>query len=314
MIPGGNVGIDVIKYGLTQNLTADFTVNTDFAQVEADEQQVNLTRFSLFFPEKREFFLENQGTFAFGTGGGLRTGRRLAGCADSFLQPADSGCTGDARFRFAVAAGSPVEPGAFTLGLLNIHTGDEPTAARLAPDSPSPGSNATAQAQQHRRDLHATGRNPRVASDGTNQAYGADATFAFLRQPFDQRLLGPDPNDRRTPGRLELQRPASLQRAIGTARRQSTSSSTSCSRPRVGFVRRRDMRKSAGSLRFSPRPASIEAIRKFQLGRHIQLHHGRLRISSRLATGRAGSASSSRTAIAFSCRIRATTTSSSSRF
>ena len=55
-----------MKYGVTQNLTADFTYNTDFAQVEADEQQVNLTRFSLFFPEKREFFLENQGMFAFG--------------------------------------------------------------------------------------------------------------------------------------------------------------------------------------------------------------------------------------------------------
>ena len=52
---GGDVGLDV-KYGVTQNLTADFTYNTDFAQVEADEQQVNLTRFSLFFPEKREFF------------------------------------------------------------------------------------------------------------------------------------------------------------------------------------------------------------------------------------------------------------------
>ena len=72
--PGGNVGIDLIKYGVTQNLTADFTVNTDFAQVEADEQQVNLTRFSLFFPEKREFFLANQGTFAFGTGGGFGPG------------------------------------------------------------------------------------------------------------------------------------------------------------------------------------------------------------------------------------------------
>jgi len=51
----GDVGLDV-KYGLTQNVTADFTYNTDFAQIEADEQQVNLTRFSLFFPEKREFF------------------------------------------------------------------------------------------------------------------------------------------------------------------------------------------------------------------------------------------------------------------
>ena len=58
----GDVGFDV-KYGITQNLVADVTVNTDFAQVEADEQQVNLTRFSLFFPEKREFFLEGHGIF-----------------------------------------------------------------------------------------------------------------------------------------------------------------------------------------------------------------------------------------------------------
>ena len=61
----GDMGVDA-KYGVTRNLVADLTVNTDFAQVEADEQQVNLSRFSLFFPEKREFFLENQGTFAFG--------------------------------------------------------------------------------------------------------------------------------------------------------------------------------------------------------------------------------------------------------
>src|SRR5207248_101766 len=53
----GDAGVDV-KYGLTQNLIADFTYNTDFAQVEVDEQQINLTQFSLFFPEKREFFLE----------------------------------------------------------------------------------------------------------------------------------------------------------------------------------------------------------------------------------------------------------------
>ncbi len=58
-------GLDV-KYAVTQGLSADFTLKTDFAQVEADEQQVNLTRFSLFFPEKREFFLENQGMFSFG--------------------------------------------------------------------------------------------------------------------------------------------------------------------------------------------------------------------------------------------------------
>ncbi len=69
----GDFGVDV-KYGVTQNLTADFTYNTDFAQVEVDEQQVNLTRFSLFFPEKREFFLEGQGIFDFGRSAGGRGG------------------------------------------------------------------------------------------------------------------------------------------------------------------------------------------------------------------------------------------------
>jgi len=55
-----------LKYSLTPSLTLDATFNTDFAQVEVDEQQVNLTRFDLFFPEKRPFFLENSGTFDFG--------------------------------------------------------------------------------------------------------------------------------------------------------------------------------------------------------------------------------------------------------
>lgn len=59
------VGVD-IKYSLTPSLTLDATYNTDFAQVEADELQVNLNRFSLFFPEKRPFFLENAGQFSVG--------------------------------------------------------------------------------------------------------------------------------------------------------------------------------------------------------------------------------------------------------
>ena len=60
-----DLGADM-KVSLTSNLTADLTVNTDFAQVEADREQANLTRFSLFFPEKRQFFLEGAGLFDFG--------------------------------------------------------------------------------------------------------------------------------------------------------------------------------------------------------------------------------------------------------
>ena len=61
-----DVGVDV-KYGVTASLNLDVTINTDFAQAEVDDEQVNLTRFPLFFPEKREFFLENAGQFAVGT-------------------------------------------------------------------------------------------------------------------------------------------------------------------------------------------------------------------------------------------------------
>lgn len=62
-----NVGLD-IKYGLSNNYTLDLTVNTDFAQVEVDDQQINLSRFSLFFPEKRLFFQERSGIFDFTLG------------------------------------------------------------------------------------------------------------------------------------------------------------------------------------------------------------------------------------------------------
>ena len=62
-----NAGLD-LKYPITSNMTLDLTINTDFAQVEVDDQMVNLTRFSLFFPEKRQFFLERSSLFTIQTG------------------------------------------------------------------------------------------------------------------------------------------------------------------------------------------------------------------------------------------------------
>ncbi len=91
--PGDNntdieVGIDV-KYSLTPGLTLDLTYNTDFAQVEVDEQQVNLDRFNLFFPEKRPFFLENAGQFTVGSPGevDLFFSRRIGIGEDGDLVP-----------------------------------------------------------------------------------------------------------------------------------------------------------------------------------------------------------------------------------
>jgi hypothetical protein len=74
---GGDIGGDV-KWSISPNWTLDGTINTDFAQVEADDVQVNLTRFPLFFPEKREFFLENAGLFQFGSSSGS-VGPRVIG-------------------------------------------------------------------------------------------------------------------------------------------------------------------------------------------------------------------------------------------
>ncbi|MDX1393231.1 MAG: carbohydrate binding family 9 domain-containing protein [Gemmatimonadota bacterium] len=67
----GDIGLD-LRYALSGNMNLDLTVNTDFAQVEADEEQVNLDRFPLFFPEKRRFFQEGSGLFEYATGAGSR--------------------------------------------------------------------------------------------------------------------------------------------------------------------------------------------------------------------------------------------------
>lgn len=75
-----DAGLEVLRLSLTPGLTAEFTANTDFAQTEVDEAVVNLTRFPVFFPERREFFLERAGIFEFGLGG------RRGGQAERNLQ------------------------------------------------------------------------------------------------------------------------------------------------------------------------------------------------------------------------------------
>ena len=90
----GDAGVD-LKYNVTPALTLDLTYNTDFAQVEVDDQQINLDRFNLFFPEKRPFFLENAGVFL----GEQRPpgGRRRPGPDRAVLQPPHRNRSGRTR-------------------------------------------------------------------------------------------------------------------------------------------------------------------------------------------------------------------------
>jgi hypothetical protein len=109
----GDVGAD-FKYTLTASLTLDATINTDFAQVEVDDQQVNLDRFALFFPEKRPFFLENAGFFSVGNPGevDLFFSRRIG-----------LGNNGEA---IPIIGGGRLsgKAGDYNIGLLNMQTDD----------------------------------------------------------------------------------------------------------------------------------------------------------------------------------------------
>ena len=115
-----DAGFDM-KYALSENLIADVTFNTDFAQVEADQERVNLTRFSLFFPEKREFFLEGAGMFRVGgsSGGG---GRGNSG--DQLFYSRRIGLSDGNEVPILAGSKLTGNVAGFEVGLLNVVTDD----------------------------------------------------------------------------------------------------------------------------------------------------------------------------------------------
>ena len=258
--PGGNVGIDLVKFGVTENLTADFTLNTDFAQVEADTQQVNLTRFSLFFPEKREFFLENQGLFAFG-GAGARGPFRGSAETPILFYSRQIGLNSGQEVPLNAGGRLTGRVGKFSLGLLNIQTGAEEVSDALS-------TNFTV--VRVKRDVLrrssigaiVTSRSALTDGPGSNQAVGVDGAFAF----YDNVLI--NTYWARTHTTDETGRDSSYK---GEFRYNGDRYGLAAEHlfideqffPGIGFVRRPDLRKSFGSLRFSPRPASIDWIRRF---------------------------------------------------
>ncbi|MBI4539930.1 MAG: carbohydrate binding family 9 domain-containing protein [Gemmatimonadetes bacterium] len=117
-----DAGVDM-KYGITPRLTLDLTYRTDFSQVEVDQEQVNLTRFSLFFPELREFFLENSGVFTFGDVSERNFRMGVSPRDFTMFHSRRIGLTDDGR-RIPILSGGRLtgRAGAFEVGLLNIQT------------------------------------------------------------------------------------------------------------------------------------------------------------------------------------------------
>ena len=294
----GDVGFDV-KYGVTQNLTADFTYNTDFAQVEVDEQQVNLTRFSLFFPEKREFFLEGRGIFDFGQGvnfssrggGGGGGGRRPGG--GGFFGGGDVPTVFFSR-RIGLEGGQTVpilgggrltgKAGDFSIGALNIQTDDALGVAAAA-------TNFTV--LRVKRDILRrsriggifTGRSVSTTGPGSNEVYGLDAAFSF----YDNVNFNGYYARSQTPGLVGAD--ASYQAAFTYngdlyAFQVDHLLVGDNFNPEIGFLRRNDFRRTFTTAQYSPRPA-LRAVRQFTFGGSLDyIENGAGQVETRLAQAR----------------------------
>ena len=255
-----DAGVD-FKYGVTRSLTADFTYNTDFAQVEVDEQQVNLTRFNLFFAEKREFFLEGRGIFTFASSGprGRRGGpvtaptlffSRRVGLQEGVPVP----MIGGGRLTGKI--------GAFDVGALSISTDDEES---IGVES----TNFTV--LRLRRDVFRrssigalfAGRSKSTVADGSNQTYGVDAVFSFDQDVNATGYYAKTQTPGLTGGDDSYQGLLSIDADQWGAQVHHLYVGDNFN-PEVGFVPRDGFRQSFLSGRFSPRPESIEAIRRFR--------------------------------------------------
>ena len=279
------------KLGVTKGLTLDLSYNTDFAQVEDDTQQVNLTRFDLFFPERREFFLEGQGIFAFGGvtqmgagggGSGLGFGVNNTNTPVLFFSRR-IGLNHERPVPIAGGGRLTGHVGSYSVGLLNIQAKDDFSNA----ESPTNATNFSVVRLKRdllkrsnvgvlytRRAETTRGGAPPGETFGVDGLLSASPALNFnwyyartktreLKSKDDSYLASFDYNVDRYG--LQLQ-----QLKVGEH-----------FEPQAGFLRRRDFTRSFALARFSPRPARghMKSIRRFIYAgnvEYIENNHGRL--------------------------------------
>jgi hypothetical protein len=268
-----DAGID-LSYNLTPSLRASVTFNTDFAEVEVDERQVNLTRFPLFFPERRDFFLEGSGVFSFAQSNGVNPyfsrniglvdgapvpilyGARLGGQAGryelGFVQVhAQSAAPLDTLFLpaedFTVARVKRTFLEQSTIGVMYTRRA---TAADLDDNEPS--------------DRHTVGAD----LDFYTSRFLGDQNFQF--EAFFVWNSDPDPNGsyawkERTARGIRLNYPNDVWR-IHTSYRELPAGY----QPAVGFTSRNGFRRLQPTLTFAPRPRDFLGIRQLEFQVHFE--------------------------------------------
>ena len=258
-----DVGFDA-KLGLASGLVLDLTVNTDFAQVEADDEQIDLTRFNLFFPEKREFFLENAGIFQFGAPEffgpphfllffSRRIGLQQTGFAEAQTVPIISGARLTGR------------TGKQTVGFLNVVTGeDESVGAPLA-------NFAVARLKRDIGQRSYVGgiATHRLEEGGaTNLAGGVDWDI-WLSKPLVFEGFVAGTSDSEAGGEdaaWQLKLDYTGDWFGWVAEHMEIGDEVS---PGIGFVRRLGIARSSGGFRLSPRPP-IRGLRKINIFNSFQ--------------------------------------------
>jgi len=270
-----DAGLDA-KFALTANLALDLTVNTDFAQVEADREQVNLTRFSLYFPEKREFFLEGAEVFSFGRGGGRFGGGGGHGGSDlQLFYSRRIGLVEGRESRILGGAKVVGKIGRTSVGVLNMLT-DETVISN--DDTTYSVGSTNFSVVRVRRDILRRGsigamllNKEILRSHAFNRAVGFDGYFPLTRhftisgtisgsfEPSDSDAGNSDTFDRNLAGTLDIGYDSDLfdfsVNYMDVGERFN---------PEMGFIRRVDYRYTRANVEFSPRPKNSRVIRQFR--------------------------------------------------
>ena len=276
----GDIGLDA-RYALTPNLTATLTVNTDFAETEVDNQQVNITRFPLFFPEKREFFLESKGFFDFGY---VDPGPGPPGIIPFFSRRIGLGTVQgrdeDLTAPIPIDGGLKLSGrlGRYNLGFLSVETGDEGasnprtnyTALRVSRDILSRSNWGVIGVSKEPAGPE-TETDPLDPSAGihSNQTYGADMNFSV----FENLKFGGMALQTRTPG-LESGEGAGRAYVVWSDNvwevEMSHTDIASGFNPEAGFVQRTGIEETVGRLGWSWRsPSSL--VRR--IAPHTRMHY-----------------------------------------
>jgi len=269
----GEFGVDA-KWGITQSIVTDFTYNTDFAQVEDDEAQVNLTRFSVLFPEKRDFFLEGQDVFNFAGAGSNQGGGGQGPTAINMGGGGGGNVTPIVFFsrRIGLQNGQvvPILGGArvlgrgngFQVGGLQMRTESVDAAGLPASDFSVLRVNRDI-LRRSRIGVIATRRGPGAAGGDEGYSYGVDSTINPLEAlAINTYWAGTSGNDGSTNDRSSYRANVNWNADLTGLQVEHMFLGDQFN-PEIGFLRRSAFRRSYAQARLSPRPARWKTVRKF---------------------------------------------------